>query len=229
MEPGTRAELERLRAVAGNGLLGRRAFLRGGGRVRRWPRRAIRSPRSAGAAPARGRPVEPRARRDPLRPTNNARGSRQRSRRTLSNPKGETRTSHARTPHHLLNGTFTPNGLHFTIVHSGTPDIDPDKHRLVIHGLVNRPPRLLARCARAPTRWCRAWTFVECGGNARRCFPRSRIQASVQALHGLASCAEWDRCFRFPPLLEETGIDPRAKWLIAEGADSLALRPKRSR
>ena len=25
------------------------------------------------------------------------------------------------------------------------------------------------------------------------------------------------------PLLEETGVDPKAKWLIAEGADSLAL------
>ncbi len=28
--------------------------------------------------------------------------------RTLSNPNGEPRTSHARTPHHLLNGTITP-------------------------------------------------------------------------------------------------------------------------
>jgi sulfane dehydrogenase subunit SoxC len=28
--------------------------------------------------------------------------------RILSNPKGEPRTQHARTPHHLLNGTFTP-------------------------------------------------------------------------------------------------------------------------
>src|SRR6202795_4180998 len=59
--------------------------------------------------------------------------------RTLSNPKGEPRTSHARTPHHLLSGTITPNGLHFVISHSGNPDIDPEKHRLAIHGLVRRP------------------------------------------------------------------------------------------
>src|SRR3979490_2372549 len=60
--------------------------------------------------------------------------------RPLSNPKNEPRTSHARTPHHLLTGTITPNGLHFTICHQGgTPDIDPDKHRLVIHGLVKQP------------------------------------------------------------------------------------------
>ena len=40
--------------------------------------------------------------------------------------RGEPRTQHGRTPHHLLNGTFTPNGLHFVISHSGNPDIDPE-------------------------------------------------------------------------------------------------------
>jgi hypothetical protein len=59
--------------------------------------------------------------------------------RTLSNPNGEPRNQHARTPHHLLHGSITPNSLHFSICHSGLPDIDPDKHRLVIHGLVRQP------------------------------------------------------------------------------------------
>src|SRR5215470_11276080 len=59
--------------------------------------------------------------------------------RTLSNPNNEPRNSHARTPHHLLQGTVTPAALHFTINHSGLPDIDPEKHRLVIHGLVRQP------------------------------------------------------------------------------------------
>src|SRR5262245_35282744 len=35
--------------------------------------------------------------------------------RTRSNPDNEFRNSHARTPHHLLQGTVTPNGLFFTI------------------------------------------------------------------------------------------------------------------
>src|SRR5207248_1175564 len=141
--------------------------------------------------------------------------------RTLSNPKGETRTSHARTPHQLINGTFTPNGLHFTIVHSGTPDIDPDKHRLVIHGLVKRPLAFtLDALARYPM--VSRMTFVECGGNSAPMFSKEPIQASVQALHGLASCAEWTGV-PLSTLLEETGIDPKAKWLVAEGADSLAL------
>src|SRR5262245_17462781 len=38
--------------------------------------------------------------------------------RTRSNPNNEFRNSHARTPHHLLQGTITPNGLFFTISHS---------------------------------------------------------------------------------------------------------------
>jgi len=48
--------------------------------------------------------------------------------RTLSNPKTEFRNSHARTPHHLINGTVTPNSLHFSIIHAGLPDIDPEQH-----------------------------------------------------------------------------------------------------
>src|SRR5262249_44365557 len=39
--------------------------------------------------------------------------------RTLTNPKTEPPTSGARTPHHLLNGTITPNGLHFVVSRTG--------------------------------------------------------------------------------------------------------------
>jgi sulfane dehydrogenase subunit SoxC len=61
--------------------------------------------------------------------------------------------------------------------------------------------------------------FVECGGNSAPMFSPEPLQETVQALHGLASCAEWTGV-KLSTLLEETGIDPRAKWLIAEGADS---------
>src|SRR5258705_2996946 len=61
-------------------------------------------------------------------------------------------------------------------------------------------------------------SFVECGGNSAPLFSKEPIQASVQALHGLVSCAEWTG-IRLSTLLEETGIDPKAKWLVAEGAD----------
>src|SRR6516225_10781222 len=59
--------------------------------------------------------------------------------RSVDNPDNLPRNSRARTPHHLLQGIITPNGLHFTICHGGVPDIDPAQHKLVIHGLVKRP------------------------------------------------------------------------------------------
>ncbi len=49
-------------------------------------------------------------------------------------------------------------------------------------------------------------------------FSPEPMQETVQALHGLVSCAEWTG-IKLSSLLEETGIDPAAKWLIAEGAD----------
>src|ERR1700756_5710813 len=137
--------------------------------------------------------------------------------RTLSNPNAEPRTQYARTPHHLLNGTFTPNGLHFVISHAGDPDIDPDKHRLVIHGLVKQPLVFtLDALARYPM--VSRMAFVECGGNSAPLFSLEPIQASVQALHGLVSCAEWTGV-PLSTLLDEAGVDPKAKWIIAEGGD----------
>jgi sulfane dehydrogenase subunit SoxC len=43
------------------------------------------------------------------------------------------------TPWQNLHGIITPNGLHFERHHAGVPAIDPDQHRLVLHGLVKRP------------------------------------------------------------------------------------------
>src|SRR5437870_2124818 len=141
--------------------------------------------------------------------------------RILSNPNGEPRTSHARTPHHLLNGTITPNSLHFSINHSGIPEIDPDKHRLVIHGMVKQPLVFTVdSLARYPM--VSRMAFVECAGNSAGMFSPQPLQASVQALHGLVSNAEWTGV-PLSTLLEETGIDPKAIWIIAEGADLLAL------
>lgn len=56
--------------------------------------------------------------------------------RTFASAPGTTGTGASRTPLQRLNGTITPNGLHFERHHSGIPDVDPDAHRLLIHGLV---------------------------------------------------------------------------------------------
>src|SRR5437879_7095837 len=211
--------MKNLVVVAGNGLLDRRAFLRGGAALAA-AMTGYTLARSASAAPLADDPWS-RA------PGTNVPAYGIPSRfeknvvRTLSNPNGEPRTQHGRTPHHLLQGTSTPNGLHFVISHAGDADIDPEKHRLVIHGLVKRPLLFtLDALARYPM--VSRMTFVECGGNSAPLFSREPIQASVQALHGVASCAEWTGV-ALSTLLEETGVDPKAKWLVAEGADAPAL------
>src|SRR3954464_15413917 len=206
--------MEKFQPVAANGLLDRRAFLRGGaalaaamtGYARAEP--LAEAPWSKGPGelvPPYGTPAKHE--KDAVR--------------TLSNPKGEPRTQHARTPHHLLQGMATPNGLHFVISHAGDPEVDPAQHRLAIHGLVKRP---LAFTMEALPRYplVSRFTFVECGGNSSPLFSPEPIQATAQALHGLVSCAEWTGV-RLSTLLEETGIDPKARWVIAEGADTAAL------
>ena len=215
----SRRDLDKLPAVAGNGLLGRRVFLTGGAAFAAAVA-GYSVVRSAGAEPLVDAPwsretgaVTP-ALQTPSR-------FEKAVTRTLSNPKNDTRTSHGRTPHHLLNGTFTPNSVHFTINHSGIPDIDPAQHRLVIHGLVRQPLEFTVdSLLRYPM--VSRMAFIECGGNSAPLFSNEPVQATVQALHGLVSCAEWTGV-RLSTLLEETGIDPKAKWFLAEGADSLAL------
>ncbi len=211
--------MEDLEVVAGNGLLHRRAFLRGGATFAAAMTGYVLSDSVAAQQladdPWSTKPGTPIPEYGV--PSSFEKGVS----RTLTNPKGEPRTQHARTPHHLLNGTFTPNGLHFVISHSGAPDIDPAKHRLVIHGLVKKP---LAFTLDALSRYpmVSRMAFVECGGNSAPLFSNVPVQGTVQALHGLVSCAEWTGVM-LSTLLEEAGIDPKAKWLIAEGADSLAL------
>ena len=141
--------------------------------------------------------------------------------RTLSNPKGDARTQHARAPLQKLNGTITPNALHFTINHSGIPDIDPDKHVLVIHGMVKQPLEFTVDALMRYPMVTRKH-FVECGGNSAPMFSPEPIQAPLQALHGLVSCAEWTGV-PVSTLLDEAGVDPKATWMLAEGADSLAV------
>jgi len=65
---------------------------------------------------------------------------------------------------------------------------------------------------------------MECGGNSAPLFSPEAIQANVQALHGLASCAEWTGV-KLSTLLDENRIDPKAKWVVAEGAERAASQP----
>ena len=127
----------------------------------------------------------------------------------------------ARTPLHLLDGMLTPSGLHFERSHAGVPSIDPAQHRVVIHGLVRQPLMFsLEALARYPM--TSRIAFIECGGNSGALSQAQAQPVDVQAIHGLVSCSEWTGV-KLSTLLDEAGVDPRAKWLYAEGADSASM------
>ena len=213
-----RPNLQALDAVAGNGLIHRRALL-GRGLLFAGALGTGVSPTLTGAA------AEPLA-DDPwsltlgetIQPYEAPSRFEKNVVRTLANPNVGLRVHIARTPHHMLNGVNTPNGLHFVVAYGGAPDIDPASHRLAIHGLVKRP---LVFTSDALTRYpmVSRSAFIECAGNSAPLFSPEPLQGNVQALHGLVSSAEWTGV-KLSTLLEETGIDPKAKWFIAEGADA---------
>ena len=120
------------------------------------------------------------------------------------------------TPLQHQHGIVTPNGLIFERHHDGTPDIDPAKHRLVIHGMVKQPLEFtMEDLLRYPS--VSKFYFLECSGNGLTDWLKA-ASTTVQQTHGLLSCAQWTG-IPVSWLLDEAGLDPGAKWLAFEGAD----------
>jgi sulfane dehydrogenase subunit SoxC len=127
----------------------------------------------------------------------------------------------ARTPIAAFDGIMTPSGLHFERSHSGVPDIDPEQHRLIIHGLVKRPLEFTMEALSRYPRVSRI-AFVECAGNSGALNAPQPQPLNAQAIHGLLSCSEWSGV-RLSTLLDEAGVEPAAKWVLAEGADASGM------
>src|SRR5271169_687130 len=125
------------------------------------------------------------------------------------------------TPLQDLHGVITPNGLHYERHHAGVPDIDPEQHRLIIHGLVDRPMIFtMEDLTRFPS--VSRFHFLECSGNSSPNWTAPKPELTVQDIHGLLSCAEWTGV-PLATVLAEAGVRPEAKWMLAEGADSAAM------
>jgi sulfane dehydrogenase subunit SoxC len=134
---------------------------------------------------------------------------------------GRAGTGVSRTPLHLLEGTITPNGLHFERHHNGIPDIDPSRHQLFIHGMVKRPLVFsLEDLMRYPMET--RIHFVECSGNSGIFSQPQAQQVTAGELNGLLSCSEWTGV-RLSTLLADAGVSKDAKWVIAEGGDAAAM------
>jgi sulfane dehydrogenase subunit SoxC len=125
------------------------------------------------------------------------------------------------TPLQDLAGIVTPNGLHYERHHSGVPAVDPDQHRLIVHGLVDRPMMFtMADLTRFPS--VSRLHFVECSGNSSPTWTAPKPELTVQDTHGLLSCAEWTGV-PLAIVLAEAGVRPDAVWVLAEGADAAAM------
>ena len=65
--------------------------------------------------------------------------------------------------------------------------------------------------------------FVECSGNSStNAVAVEPPQGSAGLIHGLVSCADWTG-IPLGLLLDEAGVEPNGKWLLAEGADSASM------
>ena len=131
-----------------------------------------------------------------------------------------TTATHSLTPHQVLHGIITPSALHFERHHNGVPVIDPDRHRLLIHGQVDRPLTFsMNNLMRFPS--VTRPLFIECSGNSGKEW-KGPMGKTAQDTHGLMSTSEWTGV-PLATVLAEAGIKPKAAWVLAEGSDAAAM------
>jgi len=120
-------------------------------------------------------------------------------------------------PIHEQQGIITPNGLFFNRCHGGVAHIDPNKFRLMIHGLVKKPLVLtLDELKRYPS--VTRIHFVECPANGGPEWRGPQFN-SIQFAKGMMSNAEWTGVY-IKDILKDLGLKPEAKWMLAEGSDN---------
>ncbi|MBT4522559.1 MAG: sulfite dehydrogenase [Halieaceae bacterium] len=120
------------------------------------------------------------------------------------------------TPLADLKGIITPNGLVFERYHAGLPAVDPGLHRLMIHGMVDRPIVLsMDDLMRFPS--ISMTRFLECAANGGMEWRGAQMDR-LQLTHGMLACCEWTGVL-LSTLLQEVGVQKGAAWILAEGAD----------
>jgi sulfane dehydrogenase subunit SoxC len=129
-------------------------------------------------------------------------------------------TSWSFTPLDRMLGNLTPSGLHFERHHGGVPTIDPARHSLVVHGMVETAKRFsMADLHRFPS--VTRKHFIECSGNGLTEWNKPALK-TVQETHGLLSTSEWTGVL-FSTLAREVGLKEGAAWILAEGADAAVM------
>jgi sulfane dehydrogenase subunit SoxC len=127
----------------------------------------------------------------------------------------------SKTPLGKLVGTITPTDLHYERSHSGNPDLDPAKHRLLVHGMTRKQLVFTVDdLMRMPS--ITRTVFIECTGNGWENWKKADPNLTVQNMYGLVSTNEWTGVpLRF--LIDLVGRDRRSTWMLAEGADAAGV------
>jgi len=135
-------------------------------------------------------------------------------------PTATRESSWSMTPLEQGNGIITPSGLHFERHHAGIPNIDPARHTLTVHGMVNTAKRFsMAALQRFPS--VTRMHFIECSGNGLTEWKKPTLK-TVQGTHGLTSTSEWTGV-PVATILRECGIEDGAAWILAEGSDAAVM------
>jgi len=124
------------------------------------------------------------------------------------------------TPLHALDGIITPNGLCFERHHGGVAVIPPQDHRLMIHGLVDKPLVFTMEDLQRFPRENRVY-FLECAANSGMEWRGAQLNG-CQYTHGMVHCVMYTGT-PLKHLLNEAGVKTAGKWLLAEGADASTM------
>jgi sulfane dehydrogenase subunit SoxC len=124
------------------------------------------------------------------------------------------------TPLHELDGIITPNGLCFERHHGGIAEINPADHRLMIHGMVDKPLVFTMQDLMRFPRENRVY-FLECAANSGMEWRGAQLNG-CQYTHGMVHNVMYTG-IPLKLLLEEAGIKESARWLLPEGADASAM------
>jgi sulfane dehydrogenase subunit SoxC len=127
----------------------------------------------------------------------------------------------SKTPLDKLVGGITPSDLHYERSHAGVPELDPDKHRLLIHGMVRKPLVLSLNDLKAMPSISRI-VFIECTGNGWENWKRADENLTVQNTHGLVSTNEWTGV-PLRVLVDLVAKDRASNWMLAEGGDAAGV------
>ncbi len=124
------------------------------------------------------------------------------------------------TPIHALEGTITPQGCAFERHHAGAIELAKPDYRLMINGLVDRQMVFTYADLERFPRETHVY-FMECAANSGMEWAGAQLngcQFTQGMIHNMEYVGVPVRL-----LLEEAGVKPEGKWVLAEGADAAGM------